>query len=100
VMKGVTLRSGGVGGGPIRKAVTVASGELVITDKRVLFAGDRKSFAISLEDLLSITPFTDGFGFSDGDTTRILVTGDTPTTQIFGSVLDKVLVAQQTSRTC
>ncbi|GAC1379854.1 MAG: hypothetical protein NVSMB40_19520 [Aquirhabdus sp.] len=54
VAKGVTLRTGGARGRAVKGMVSVATGELVITDKRLIFAGDSKSFAIPLEDLLSI----------------------------------------------
>lgn len=55
VAKGVTYRTGGHGGGAVRKVVETARGELVVTNQRVLFAGDLKSLAIRLEDLVSVT---------------------------------------------
>ncbi len=47
-------------------AVTTSTGELVITNKRLAFLGDRKSFAIFFEKLLEIQPATNGIKFSDG----------------------------------
>lgn len=47
-------------------AVTTSTGEFVITNKRLAFLGDRKSFAIKFEKLLEIQPGTNGVKFSDG----------------------------------
>jgi hypothetical protein len=91
VAKGVTLRTAGTRGKAVKGMVSVASGELVITDKRIIFAGDRKSFAISLEDILSTTNYTDGFGFSDSKTTYTLTTTDEPARLRFRVALEKVL---------
>ena len=65
VSKNVTVRQGGSTGTVVKGIVNVATGELVITDKRVIFAGDGKSFVIPLDDLINTTNFFDGFGFSD-----------------------------------
>jgi hypothetical protein len=62
-----------------------------VTDQRVIFAGDRKSFALPLGDIISVTKFSDGFGFSDGSKTHILQTTEPRPMQVFASVLDKVL---------
>ena len=91
VAKGVTLRTSGMRGKALKGMVSVASGELVITDKRVLFAGDRKSFAIPLDDLLNTTNYTDGFGFSDGKTTYTLITSSDRDRARFDVALNKVL---------
>ena len=91
VAKGVTLRTSGTRGKAVKGMVSVASGELVITDKRLVFSGDRKSFAIQLDDLLNTTSYTDGFGFSDGKTTYTLITTDDRDRMHFGIALNKVL---------
>jgi hypothetical protein len=91
VAKGVTIRSGGMKGGAIKELVSVASGELVITDKRVIFAGDLKSFAISLDDLISTTNFSDGFGFSDNKSTYTLITHNENDRMRFAVVIEKLL---------
>ena len=91
VAKGVTLRSSGTRGRAVKSMVSVASGELVITNKRVIFAGDRKSFAISLENLLNTTNYTDGFGFSDSKTTYTVITKNDRERQFFAVTLNKVL---------
>ena len=95
VAKGVTLRTSGTRGKAVKGMVSVASGELVITDKRVVFAGDRKSFSIQLEDLLNTTNYTDGFGFNDNKTTYTLITKSANERMRFSIALTKVLHAQQ-----
>jgi hypothetical protein len=47
-------------------AVTTSTGELVITNKRLGFLGDRKSLAIKFEKLLEIHPAVNGIKFSEG----------------------------------
>jgi hypothetical protein len=91
VAKGVTLRTSGTRGKAIKGMVSVSSGELVITDKRVIFAGDKKSFAIPLGDLINTTNYNDGFGFSDSKTTYTLTTDDDKARMLFSIALNKIL---------
>ena len=91
VAKGVTLRAGAIRGQAVKGMVSVASGELVITDKRVIFSGDKKSFAIPLQNLLNSTNYTDGFGFSDNKTTYTLTTKNDRERMLFVIALNKVL---------
>ena len=91
VAKGVTLRASGTRGKAVKGLVNIASGELVITDKRVVFAGDRKSFVIALEDLVNTTNYSDGFGFSDGKSTYTITTENDRERLIFGATMEKVL---------
>ena len=71
VAKGLTFRTSGTRGHAVKGLVTVASGELVVTDQRIIFAGDNKSFTIPLERLLNVTTYTDGFGFHDSKLRRL-----------------------------
>jgi hypothetical protein len=91
VAKGLTIRSSGTRGRAVKGVVNVASGELVITDKRVIFAGDRKSFSILLEDLLNVTNYTDGFGFNDNRSSYTLITNNERDRAVFAITLEKVL---------
>ena len=91
VAKGVTLRTSGTRAMPIKDMVEVARGELVITDKRVIFAGDRKSFFLANADLINTTNYTDGFGFTDGNKTYTLKTLKGPVQGLFAVALQKVL---------
>jgi hypothetical protein len=70
----ITLQASGTRGKFVKDVIKVASGELVITDRRVLFAGDKKSFAIMLDDLLNRTSYADGFSFHDNESAYTLIT--------------------------
>lgn len=50
----------------VNEALIVAAGELVVTDERVIFAGDHKSFALALDTLVNVSAYTNGFTLSDG----------------------------------
>jgi hypothetical protein len=49
----------------VRTNVTVAHGEFVITNQRIIFAGDHKSFVVPLETLLNIMQYDDGLVIHD-----------------------------------
>lgn len=91
VAKGLTLRTGGMRGKAVKGMVGVSKGELVITNQRVIFVGDHKSFAIKLDDLLNTTNFIDGFGFNDQKTNYTLITNDEKARVHFQIAMAKVL---------
>ena len=93
VMKGLTFRSGGGRAAQQKQIVEIAAGELVVTDQRIIFAGDRKSFEIPFAKLINYHQLADGFTISSGATTHHLVCGRGPTTEIFGAVLHRLLHA-------
>lgn len=94
IAKGLTVRTGGIRGKAEKGMVNVASGELVITDNRVLFSGDRKSFDIPLGKLLNATNYSDGFGFSDNKKTYTLTTANEADRVKFAVTLEKMLHPQ------
>ncbi len=61
VAKGVYWRVGGFKGYPVEKTVLtkIDQGKLVITNKRIVFSGDRKSFSIPYSKLIDIELFKD-----------------------------------------
>jgi hypothetical protein len=91
VAKGITLRSSGTKGKAVKDLVTVASGELVVTDQRIIFAGDNKSLSIGLENLLQVTPHTDGFTFADNRSNYTFSAPKGQSLEIFRVTLNKVL---------
>ncbi|HEU0189620.1 MAG TPA: hypothetical protein VFQ97_06435 [Gallionella sp.] len=91
VVKGLTVRTGGIRAHAVKDAVIVASGELVITDRRVLFAGDRKSFDIPLESILNVNNYSDGFCFHDSKKTYTLITDNDRDRMVFAIALNKVI---------
>src|SRR3989344_4585197 len=72
IMKGVSYRVGGHRGHITSETgvVAVSDGELIITSKRVIFRGDKKSFAAKLDNILDVQLFTNGFQFSENNKTK------------------------------
>ena len=91
LMKGFTLGLAGIRAAPVKAPVELASGELVVTDKRIVFAGDRKSFSIPFSKLVNYHKVADGFLISSETTTHNLETGKSHQTDVFGAVLDRLL---------
>ncbi len=74
VMKGVSYRIGSSRSTPIRESVTIRhSGVLVVTNKRIVFAGSGKSFSIGYKQLLSFDPYSNGIGLQKESGTGYLV---------------------------
>jgi hypothetical protein len=69
IAKGVSYRVGAQRGHIVvdRATIPISSGPLVITNQRLIFAGDRKSFALKLQKILQINCFGNGIKV-DGDT--------------------------------
>lgn len=67
VMKGVSYRVGGHRGTMTSETglVVVSSGNMIITSKRIIMTGDRKSFAIKLNNLLNTELFTNAIYLSE-----------------------------------
>lgn len=72
ITKGVSYRIGGFRGHPVRETgvVGVSNGELIITNKRIIFRGDKKSFAIKLDKILDIQLFTNGLQISENNRSK------------------------------
>lgn len=91
VMKGVSYRVGGHRGQMVAETglVSVSSGDLVITNKRIIFKGDRKSFAIKLDNLLGTEIFTNAIYISENgkSSTRMIKFQQLGNHDIVGAVL-------------
>lgn len=67
IVKGVYLHSGTSGSQAIRGDIQETSdGVLSITNKRIVFSGEKWSFDKPIASLSSITPYSDGLGFQFG----------------------------------
>jgi hypothetical protein len=66
VAKGVWIRSGASKAVSERRLVPVARGSLVATNRRLVFAGDKKSIAVPLSKITSFEPLKDGLRVGDG----------------------------------
>lgn len=67
IMKGVSYRIGGSRGHIVtdKAVVPVSTGQLVITNKRIIFRGDAKSFSFKLDKLLETNFYADGVRLTD-----------------------------------
>jgi hypothetical protein len=88
--KKIVFRTGTTPDGAVSKVTVLATGELVITDQRVIFTGDTKSFAIALDQLMVVTRYSDGFGFDDGKSSYEVVTPETAGRTAFAQALYKI----------
>lgn len=72
IMKGVSYRVGGFRGHSVSETgiVAVSTGELIITSKRIVFRGDKKSFAVKLDKILETQLFTNGLQFSENNRSK------------------------------
>ena len=72
IMKGVSYRVGGHRGHITSETgvVAVSDGELILTSNRVIFRGEKKSFAVKLDKILDIQLFTNGFQFSENNKSK------------------------------
>jgi hypothetical protein len=69
LMKGVSVRVGAHRGQLISDSanVPIASGSFVITNRRLIFSGDAKSFATKLEKIIDLTPHLDGLRYAESN---------------------------------
>ena len=67
IMKGVSYRVGASRGHITNETgiVAIATGDLILTSKRIIFRGDKKSFSVNLDKVLDLQLFTNGFIFSE-----------------------------------
>ncbi len=64
IMKGVSLRPGKFSGGSEKEVAKIDEGPLTLTDKRMVFTGDRKSREFKLTDINSIFPTSTGIALN------------------------------------
>jgi hypothetical protein len=81
VMKGVYYRTGAFKGHAVEytERVHIDTGQFVITNKNIYFAGPKKSIRIPYAKIVSFEPFSDGIGITRDAATakpQIFVTGD------------------------
>ncbi len=90
VMKGVSYRVGSHRGHIVTDTavVPVSSGELIVTNKRVIFRGDAKSFNIRLDKLLELNFYSDGVRLTDEKgKPRVVKFADIGNTDVIGATL-------------
>ncbi len=90
IAKGITYRVGESKGQLVSESaiIPIATGRFVITNKRAVFSGDRKSFNIKLDSIINVEMYSDGLNITDGKgTPRIVQLVNKLNTDIIGSIL-------------
>jgi len=96
IMKGVSYRVGSHRGHLItdKAMVPVSTGELIITNRRAIFRGDAKSFAIKLDKLLEVSFYADGVRLTDDKGKPRMMQFETASnTDVIGAVLSHAVNA-------
>lgn len=94
IAKGMYYRVGSYRGHLVadRAVVPVSAGDLVLTNKRVIFRGDTKSFNIRLDKLLEIHFYGDGIRLTDGSgKPRIVKFNSSGNIDIVGAILSRAI---------
>ena len=94
IAKGVTYRVGASRGQLVvdKANVPVSTGDLVLTNKRVVFRGDKKSFNYRLDKLLDVQLFAEGLLLTDSaGKPRIVRFESSENADIVGSVLTQTI---------
>jgi hypothetical protein len=90
IAKGLSYRVGAHRGQLIADSavVPVSYGELVITNKRIVFKGDKKSFSLKLEKILNIEFYSDGVNMSEeSGKHRVVQFNESRNMDIIGSII-------------
>lgn len=94
IMKGVTYRCGQSRGEYVtdKAVVPVSYGELVITNRRVIFRGDKKSFNLRLDKLLETGIYTNAVRLTgQNGTPRTVLLGDPDNIELVAAVLSAAI---------
>jgi len=95
IMKGVNYKIGGHKGHYVvdKANVKVSSGKLIITNKRIIFSGDKKSFSIRLDKIIDISLFTNGLKFSEinKNEPRLITFEKKGNQEILGAILSSAI---------
>ena len=91
VAKGVWLRQSGSRGTAEKGLVAVARGTLVVTNRRLIFAGDNKSAAVPLSQISSFEAMKDGLRIGDSRKTYNFLTSASHYHTVFVTIADRLL---------
>jgi hypothetical protein len=90
IAKGVSYRVGGHRGHIVTDTavVPISTGELIITNRRIIFRGDNKSFNLRLDKLLELNFYSDGVRLTDDKgKPRVVQFNDAENRDIVGATL-------------
>jgi hypothetical protein len=99
VAKGVSVGSYAGRSRPVSGAVRTAHGEFVVTTRRVIFAGDTKSFEIRLKRLTNVVHYSDRLVLHHGTTHHRVVFGAEELATVAATVLKLALKGNVTVET-
>ncbi|ABS49433.1 MULTISPECIES: hypothetical protein [Yersinia pseudotuberculosis complex] len=89
VAKGVSIGSGGGRSRAMKEDIITSEGELVITNRRVIFAGNNKSFETPLTKLTNYESYLDGIKFHM-DSKSYLLLMDESNAALADAILDNI----------
>lgn len=101
IAKGVSYRVGAHRGNIVadKAVVAVSSGDFIITSKRAIFRGDKKSFALAIPKLLDVNFFSNGVRLTDDKGKPRTVKFETRgNVDIVGAVLSRVINGYSSER--
>ena len=74
IAKGLSIRTGGSSSTPVYGDVsTHYDGELVVTNKRLIFLSEQKGFEVAYNKITAVTTYSDGFSIQSGTHTYVLL---------------------------
>lgn len=94
IAKGVSYRVGGHRGHLVSETgnVPVSGGHLVLTNKRAVFNGDRKSFSLKFGKILDIDVYNDGMKISvENGKNKLLLFGSRDNADVIGAVVSQLI---------
>jgi tetratricopeptide (TPR) repeat protein len=94
VMKGVSYRVGASRGHAVSETgiVPISTGTLILTSKRVIFQGDRKSFSLKLDAILDMQFYKDGIKLAENNKKpKVIKYADPSNGEIVGMILQHAI---------
>lgn len=94
IAKGVSYRVGGHRGHIVSETgnVPVSRGNLVLTSKRTIFEGDRKSFSLKFDKILNIDVYNDGMKVSvENGKNKLLLFGSRENADVIGAMVSQLI---------
>ncbi|MGB2783430.1 MAG: hypothetical protein WBC45_05765 [Atribacterota bacterium] len=92
--KGLSFRLGGFKAESHEELRNIDQGTFTLTDKRIVFSGNKKTINVSLNKVISINPYSDGISITREGFSKTQYFGGLPKANISFNVKDKTYVEQ------
>jgi len=92
--KGLSFRLGGFKAESHEELRNIDQGTFTLTDKRIVFSGNKKTISVSLNKVISINPYSDGISITREGFSKTQYFGGLPKANISFNVKDKTYVEQ------